>query len=58
MTAKRKIPARLKKAISRKIVAVGDQGLVWRFMPNNIPGLRNMIPVFVPIKDRARRRRP
>ena len=33
------------------IVNIGSHGLAWRFLPNDIPGLKNMLPIFVPIAD-------
>ena len=33
------------------MVCIGAHGLAWRFLPNDIPGLKNMLPIFVPIAD-------
>lgn len=57
MSTKQNVDTKIRKNPHGSIVAIGDQGLVWRFKPNDIPGLSNIMPVFVPIKDHARAKR-
>jgi hypothetical protein len=33
------------------MVCIGAHGLAWRFLPNDIPGLKNMMPIFAPISN-------
>lgn len=31
----------------KSLVIIGSKGMAWRFNPNQIPGLKNMLPIVV-----------